>query len=242
MTQHPHLVLLGDSIFDNAAYTRGEPDVVTHLRRLLPSGWQATLCAVDGATTRDLGAQLDLVPREATHLIVSIGGNDALQNSDLLALRVSSSTQALEVFADRIDAFERAYRSAVRRAVSLGRYTAVCTVYNGALEPERARIARVGLSLSTTSSYGPRSTCGSTPSSCASSAPTRRITPTRSSPPAPVGRRSRGPSPGWWARRPRPRRRRGCGAVPGPRPDQSVAATVDSGSGSDGERRANQTR
>jgi len=147
MTQHPHLVLLGDSIFDNAAYTRGEPDVVTHLRRLLPSGWQATLCAVDGATTRDLGAQLDLVPREATHLIVSIGGNDALQNSDLLVLRVSSSTQALEVFADRIDAFERAYRSAVRRAVSLGRYTAVCTVYNGALEPERARIARVGLSL-----------------------------------------------------------------------------------------------
>ena len=147
MTQHPHLVLLGDSIFDNAACTRGEPEVVTHLRRLLPSGWQATLCAVDGATTRDLGAQLGLVPREATHLIVSIGGNDALQNSDLLALRVSSSTQALEVFADRIDAFERAYRSAVRRAVSLGRYTAVCTVYNGALEPERARIARVGLSL-----------------------------------------------------------------------------------------------
>jgi hypothetical protein len=147
MTQPPHLVLLGDSIFDNAAYTRGEPDVVTHLRRLLPSGWQATLCAVDGATTRDLGAQLDRVPRDATHLIVSVGGNDALQNSDLLALRVSSSTQALEVFADRIDGFERAYRAAVMRAVSLGRYTAVCTVYNGALEPERARIARVGLTL-----------------------------------------------------------------------------------------------
>jgi hypothetical protein len=30
--------------------------------------------------------------REATHLIVSSGGNDALQNSDLLALRVSSGS------------------------------------------------------------------------------------------------------------------------------------------------------
>jgi hypothetical protein len=31
--------------------------------------------------------------------------------------------------------------------VSLGRRTAVCTVYNGALEPDRARIARVALAL-----------------------------------------------------------------------------------------------
>ena len=61
-TPHPgttgHVALLGDSIFDNAAYTSGAPDVVTHLRRLLPPGWQATLCAVDGATTTDLDAQL----------------------------------------------------------------------------------------------------------------------------------------------------------------------------------------
>jgi hypothetical protein len=28
----PHLILLGDSILDNAAYTEGGPDVVTQLR------------------------------------------------------------------------------------------------------------------------------------------------------------------------------------------------------------------
>ena len=39
----PHVVLLGDSIFDNAAYTNGGPDVVTQLRELLPAGWHATL-------------------------------------------------------------------------------------------------------------------------------------------------------------------------------------------------------
>ncbi len=147
MTQSQHVVLLGDSIFDNGAYTRGEPDVVTHLRRLLPAGWDATLCAVDGSTTHGVAGQLRQVPEQATHLVVAVGGNDALQNGDLLALPVTSSTQALHVFADRIDAFERAYRTAVLQVLARGRRTAVCTVYNGALEPQRARIARVGLTL-----------------------------------------------------------------------------------------------
>jgi hypothetical protein len=142
-----HIVLLGDSIFDNATYTDGAPDVVTHLRRLLPPDWEATLCAVDGATTLGLAAQLAHVPVDASHLVIAIGGNDALQNSDLLSLRVASSTQALEIFGDRITTFERAYRTAITGAIRLERHTAICTVYNGALEPERATVARVGLAL-----------------------------------------------------------------------------------------------
>jgi hypothetical protein len=51
-----HVVLLGDSIFDNKAYTSGGPDVVTQLQGILPSGWRATLGAIDGATTEDFGA------------------------------------------------------------------------------------------------------------------------------------------------------------------------------------------
>jgi len=142
-----HVVLLGDSIFDNAAYTRGAPDVVTHLRTLLPPGWQATLRAVDGATTSQLAAQLARVPPDATHLVISIGGNDALHNIDLLSTRVSSAAQALEAFASRLAPFERAYRAAIRAALALRRYTAVCTVYNGALEPDQAEAARLGLAL-----------------------------------------------------------------------------------------------
>jgi GDSL-like Lipase/Acylhydrolase family len=145
--QRNHIVLLGDSIFDNAAYTDGAPDVITHLRAILPHSWDATLCAVDGATTSGLKTQFARVPPTATHLVIAIGGNDALQNSDLLSLRVASSAEALEVFGDRITAFERAYRMAIAHAMSLVRRTAVCTVYNGALEPGRATIARVALAL-----------------------------------------------------------------------------------------------
>jgi hypothetical protein len=142
-----HIVLLGDSIFDNGAYTNGAPDVVTHLRRLLPYSWEATLCAVDGALTVGLAAQLGCVPVATTHLVISIGGNDALQNSDLLSLRVASSAHALQVFADRVAAFEQRYRSAIAHAMTLKRHTALCTIYNGAIEPERAAIARIGLAL-----------------------------------------------------------------------------------------------
>lgn len=146
-TQSPHVVLLGDSIFDNAAYTRGEPDVVTHLRRLLPASWGATLCAVDGATTAGLARQIACVPRGASHLLVSIGGNDALGNMDLLSLRVTSSTLALEAFAGRLEGFEAAYRAAIDRVLGLRLPLAVCTIYNGALEAELAVAARVGVAL-----------------------------------------------------------------------------------------------
>src|SRR3954467_6421801 len=111
MAQRPHVALLGDSIFDNAAYIGGAPDGGTHLRRLLPAPWRATLCAVDGATTHTLDAQLDRVPPDATHLVISIGGNDALQNSDLLSLPVRSSAEALRVFADRVKVSEPTYRA-----------------------------------------------------------------------------------------------------------------------------------
>ena len=145
--KQPRVVLLGDSVFANAAYTRGGPDVLEHLRSVLPPDWRATLCAVDGATTRDLASQLTTVPGDASHLVISVGGNDALRNSDLLSMRVTSSAEALEAFADRLAPFERTYRSAIGHVVAAGHPTVVCTIYNGALEPERATIARLGVAL-----------------------------------------------------------------------------------------------
>jgi hypothetical protein len=79
-----HVALLGDSIFDNAAYTGGGPDLVTQLLPILPSGWEATLLAVDGARTDDVGRQLSGLPRQTSHVVLSVGGNDALAHGDLL--------------------------------------------------------------------------------------------------------------------------------------------------------------
>ena len=45
---HKHLVLLGDSVFDNQAYVARGRAVVDHLGRALPRGERVTLLAVDG--------------------------------------------------------------------------------------------------------------------------------------------------------------------------------------------------
>jgi hypothetical protein len=67
-------VLLGDSIFDNARYTSGGPAVESQVRKLLPSKWNLTLLAVDGSSTDDIPGQMLLLPNDATHLVLSVGG------------------------------------------------------------------------------------------------------------------------------------------------------------------------
>jgi hypothetical protein len=140
-----HIALLGDSVFDNAAYVGQEPDVVEHLRQLLPAPWRATLIARDGSTTTDLDRQLVRIPRDASHLVISIGGNDALMSRDLLNTPVRSSRETLALFSDRLRGFQRRYRSAIDQALELGKLTTACTIYEGDLEPDEARIARVAL-------------------------------------------------------------------------------------------------
>jgi lysophospholipase L1-like esterase len=142
------IVLLGDSILDNGAYVGGNPDVVTHLRSLVPSAWRASLLAVDGATTRGLAAQLARVPSDATHLVVAVGGNDALGHRDLLTTPVASTAEALALFATRVGGFEADYRRAVAPVFARGLPVVLCTVYNGNLPGRReAELARVALAL-----------------------------------------------------------------------------------------------
>jgi hypothetical protein len=142
-----HVALLGDSIFDNRSYTRGEPDVIGHLRGLLPAHWQASLLAIDGSVSTDLAEQLPRVRIEITHLVISVGGNDALMYSDLLNRPVSSTHDALRLFRDRVDRFEEDYRSAIGGALAPGRPTTICTIYNGNLPAPQAPTARVALSM-----------------------------------------------------------------------------------------------
>lgn len=126
----PHVVLLGDSIFDNARYVPQRPAVIDQLRRALPSEWRATLLAVDGHVTEDVPSQLRELPDDATHLIVSAGGNNALSESGVLDETVSTVAQALALFDDARERFRLAYRAMLNALAALGRPTAVCTVYS----------------------------------------------------------------------------------------------------------------
>jgi lysophospholipase L1-like esterase len=142
----PHLVLVGDSIFDNAAYTRGGPDVVTQLRRLLPSGWGATLLAIDGDRTEDVDHQLAKLPADASHLILSVGGNDALAHGDLLTRSAKSVPEVLGLLAEAAGAFEQRYRRLIGRLLNRKLPLTVCTIYNGNFpDPFFQRVATTAL-------------------------------------------------------------------------------------------------
>jgi hypothetical protein len=142
-----HIALLGDSIFDNASYTKGQPDVVAHLRGLLPDGARVSLLAVDGATTAGLGAQLDKMPADVTRVVLSIGGNNALLNSDILNLPVASTQEALLLFGRRVAEFERGYCESLAAVLERIPDTTVCTIYNGNLPAHQAPSARVALMM-----------------------------------------------------------------------------------------------
>ena len=121
---------MGDSIFDNAAYVGWRaPDVIRQVRQRLPHGSKATLKAVDGSMVQDVRGQLRRLPSDATHLIVSAGGNDALSSSDVLYAPVRSTAEALSGLADITDEFERGYQHMLAEVLAYGLPTAICTVY-----------------------------------------------------------------------------------------------------------------
>jgi hypothetical protein len=139
-----HVVLLGDSIFDNARYVPDRPPVVEQVRRGLPPGWRATLLAVDGHVTEDVPRQLARLPADATHLFVSVGGNDALGESAVLLEVVTTVGAALEVLHELGHRFRDGYRAMLRAALAPGKPLTVCTVYDaipGLGDAERTALA-----------------------------------------------------------------------------------------------------
>jgi hypothetical protein len=144
-----HVVLLGDSIFANAAYVGGGPDVVAQVRQKIPSGWRATLEAVDGATIANIGEQLEGMPHDATHIVVSVGGNDALGHSVVLAEPSRSVADSLEQLSAVQELFRRGYRTMLDTVLRRGLPTTVCTIYEPRYpgDPERTRVRAAALCI-----------------------------------------------------------------------------------------------
>ncbi|VII95992.1 hypothetical protein [Arthrobacter sp. DR-2P] len=141
-----HIVLLGDSIFDNAAYVGGGPAVIAQLRHAVP-GWKCTLLAVDGDVVGGVSRQLVFLPSDATHLVVSAGGNDALAYAPLLHERSSSVGEALAMLASVQDTFAADYGAMLDRVGSAGLPFAVCTIYDTPPSEPGQRIIKAALCL-----------------------------------------------------------------------------------------------
>lgn len=143
-----HIVLLGDSVFDNAAYVPRGADVSSHLRRRVPEGWEVTLRAVDGSVARGVCRQLTDLPPGATNLVVSAGGNDALRRADLLGQKAGSVAEVLDRLAAAGEEFQGEYAAMLRAVLKAGLPAALCTIYYPRFaEPLTQRLAVTALSV-----------------------------------------------------------------------------------------------
>jgi len=143
-----HIVLLGDSVFDNKAYVKGGLDVIAQVRQRIPGGWEASLRAVDGSAVDNVRKQAIDLPENATHLVVSVGGNDAIMNAGILQQKVASSAEALDKLADVGGEFEYHYREMLQSVLRLKKPTVVCTIYYPRIpEPFIQKIAVAALTI-----------------------------------------------------------------------------------------------
>lgn len=128
MTQH--VLLLGDSIFDNSSYIHPEePDVLKQVAVLMPRGGSVILGARDGDVTKDVKNQLQRATKDTTHLVVSAGGNDALGQQGVLSESARNMADALFTLSEMGVEFENDYREMVGilRATELP--IVLCTIY-----------------------------------------------------------------------------------------------------------------
>lgn len=125
-----HVVLFGDSIFDNARYVPNELPLIEQVRHILPDGWSATLLALDGAVTQDVLKQVVRMPADATHSVVSCGGNDALRVLPMLSEKAGSVQEVMLRFSRIRNEFMRNYRAMLMQIRKCCPRFAVCTVYD----------------------------------------------------------------------------------------------------------------
>ena len=155
-----NILLLGDSIIDNRSYVlKDELDVTAHLKKLYSDHPNVSITnnAVDGDTMYDLkNNHLDTPDiEEASHIIVSIGGNDLLHNISFLQrtselskimgkdarigkwgvkeLNPSRNRVFEEAYFEIIKPFTKQYETIVANLSSHRANLLLCTVYEGDL-------------------------------------------------------------------------------------------------------------
>jgi lysophospholipase L1-like esterase len=125
-----HIVLLGDSIFDNSPYVDpGELDVPNQLRTLVKGDCKVTHLAVDGHVISDIRNQLRSLPSDATHLFVSVGGNDGLGHLSIFNEPVNTIGDALQKMYLIGESFQKNYSKMVDLLLSHNLPTIFCSIY-----------------------------------------------------------------------------------------------------------------
>ena len=130
-----YIALLGDSIFDNDAYVLNGPGVIAQLRVSMPSHWSAIKLAIDGDCIRHVESRLNYLPNHMTDLVLSIGGNDAMGYSHLLA-DAKSLADIPKIVRAPVAKFRVNYRRLLNYLQSFEMKLHICTIYTAIPFPD----------------------------------------------------------------------------------------------------------
>lgn len=141
-----HVVLLGDALLD--AYSSIDKTPGKFEDALLPgTSEQWKISVVSAAEIERAGSTL-VLPRDATHAIIFIEGNHAIEQSGLLHGRRDGDAQTLARLALAADEFERTLERLIHVAQAARLVIMVCTMFEpNYKDPVRQRSACAALAV-----------------------------------------------------------------------------------------------
>jgi hypothetical protein len=124
------VLVCGDSVFDNTPYVgEGGRDFHSHLSELV-DGWEIAFRALDGAVARQVINEQIETSDSFDAVVLSVGGNNALQHLPLLESPESMSfLEMAQVLADIQGRFRKDYAATLRQAGSASDRLLVATIY-----------------------------------------------------------------------------------------------------------------
>ncbi len=141
-----HVVLLGDALLD--AYGSIDKTPGKFEDDLLPGSrdqWKISVVSV--AEVERAGASM-VLPRDATHAVIFIEGNHAIERSGLLDSRPDAYGQTLEQLTLAADEFERTLERLIHVAQAARLVILVCTMFvPNYKDPVRQRTASAALAV-----------------------------------------------------------------------------------------------
>jgi hypothetical protein len=141
-----HVVLLGDALLD--AYSSIDKSPGEFENALLPGTRdQWKISVVSAAAVERAGPSL-VLPQDATHAIIFIEGNHAIEQSGLLHSRPGAYGQKLEQLSLAADEFERTLARLIHAAQAARLVIMVCTMFQpNYKDPVRQRTACAALAV-----------------------------------------------------------------------------------------------
>lgn len=142
-----HIVLFGDAMGDlqRVQQERGPGGLEGRLMPNDPDPWKLTLLSADRVVRRSITTE---IPPDATHIVISIEGNRAIQSSGLLATAPGSYEEALSRLSYAADEFEREVRALIAAARTVALPTVICIMFPPHYdEPVHQRAAATALAI-----------------------------------------------------------------------------------------------